>query len=479
MAALKAQEQEKRESKFTMQYEKWKQRAKNIRTKLKEPCGEEELTDMMESLEQGESQVVQIFNNLREHGAPPQPIKRKMDTFTAVTADIMNLLHHRMAEGDDDDWDYAAERARLHVILDKDYAKSVYSTVSVISNPPGMPPTEYSSPIERASAKLAESEAELQIMEEEDRLLQGIEEQKCQLKRLQKEKDVRVAKAIISALNPETASFKPKETKTPVSHLQSSANQHGNSTSDQTSLVQALQASLVLGRLPLPEPSVFDGNPLSYTEWKASFLTLVGSRPITPQEKFFDLKKYAGVEASKVIQGFFLNHTEESYNSAWTALESRYGNPFMLQRAYRDKLTNWPTIGARDSEALREYSGFLQSCQATMEHVPGLNTLHDCIENQKMVVKLPYWAADSWNRKVTKSIELGQYPDFHTFVGFVVGEANVACNPITSSLALSENKPKKEGKGPREPKRKAVNTSHNRQAPRKQGPRADKDMPIL
>ena len=295
-------------------------------------------------------------------------------------------------------------------------------------------------------------------MEEEDRLLQGIEKQKRQLKRLQKEKDIRVAKAIISTLNPETASFKPKETKTPVSHFQSPANQHGNSTSDQTSLVQALQASLVLGRLPLPEPSVFDGNPLSYTEWKASFLTLVGSRPITPQEKFFYLKKYAGVEASKVIQGFFLNHTEESYNSAWTALESRYGNPFMLQRAYRDKLTNWPTIGARDSEALREYSDFLQSCQAAMEHVPGLNALHDCIENQKMVAKLPHWAADRWNRKVTKSTELGQYPDFHAFVSFVVGEANIACNPITSSLALSENKPKKEGQGPREPKRKAVNT---------------------
>ena len=76
---------------------------------------------------------------------------------------------------------------------------------------------------------------------------------------------------------------------------------------------------MLIGKLPLPEPMIFSGGPLQCTEWKASFMTLVDNKAITAQEKFYYVKKYAGKEAGKAIQGFFLTHRGQ--------LPSRLGNP--------------------------------------------------------------------------------------------------------------------------------------------------------
>ena len=93
---------------------------------------------------------------------------------------------------------------------------------------------------------------------------------------------------------------------------------------------------MLIGELPLPEPMIFNGDPLQYTEWKSSFMTLIDNKPITTQEKFYYFKKYAGKEAGKAIQGFFLTYTEASYQAAWASLEEHYGNPFLLQRAFQE-----------------------------------------------------------------------------------------------------------------------------------------------
>ena len=69
-------------------------------------------------------------------------------------------------------------------------------------------------------------------------------------------------------------------------------------------------------------------------------MTLMDNRTITAHDKCYYLKKYAGKETDKAIQGFFLTHTEASYQAAWASLEERYGNPFLLQRAFREKLYN-------------------------------------------------------------------------------------------------------------------------------------------
>ena len=49
---------------------------------------------------------------------------------------------------------------------------------------------------------------------------------------------------------------------------------------EEVSLTQALASSLILNRLPVPEPSTFTGDPLEYFDWKTSFMALIGQKPL-------------------------------------------------------------------------------------------------------------------------------------------------------------------------------------------------------
>ncbi|KAI2645699.1 Laminin subunit alpha-5 [Labeo rohita] len=132
-------------------------------------------------------------------------------------------------------------------------------------------------------------------------------------------------------LNPQAMPFQPHPapSKAPV-------------TQEEVSLAQAIASSLTLSRLPVPEPTTF---------------------------------------------------TEKAYQGAWAVLQDRYGSPFIVRRAFRDKLMKWPKIAANDSIALREFADFLQGCVEAIPHVKGLE--------------------------------------------FMQTEARIACNPIVSSLLMN------------------------------------------
>ncbi|KAL0197594.1 hypothetical protein M9458_006134, partial [Cirrhinus mrigala] len=83
-----------------------------------------------------------------------------------------------------------------------------------------------------------------------------------------------------------------------------------------TALARALADSINISRLPVPEPAVFNGDPLNY----------------------------------------FLLGTDAAYYAAWDTLKERYGGSFVIAKAFRDKLTSWPKIGTKDSAELREWN---------------------------------------------------------------------------------------------------------------------------
>ncbi len=134
---------------------------------------------------------------------------------------------------------------------------------------------------------------------------------------------------------------------------------------------------MVLSRLPAPEPSVFTGEPLKFLEWKTSFKALIERRCTNPADKLFYLQKYVSGEAQSVLEGSFYRKDDEAYDQAWEALNSRYGHPFVIQRAFREKLNNWPKIGSRESVKLRQFSDFLTTCSNAMPHIKGLQVLND------------------------------------------------------------------------------------------------------
>ena len=240
-----------------------------------------------------------------------------------------------------------------------------------------------------------------------------------------------------------------KETKEKQSHRN---NEQSNNVSEDISLVQASHDTTALTRLPAPEPPVFSGDPLKFIEWSTSFKALIERRCTNPADRLFYLQKYISGEARSVLEGSFYRKDEDAYNQAWEALNARYGHPFVIQRAYREKLNNWPKISSRDSVKLRQYSDFLTACSNAMPHIKGLQVLNDCEENQRMLQKLPDWVTTRWNRHVTKRLqETHEYPSFKEFAKFLAHEADVACNPVTSLYALksSEEGPSRDMKRPK------------------------------
>ena len=67
-------------------------------------------------------------------------------------------------------------------------------------------------------------------------------------------------------------------------------------------------------------------------------------------------------------------------------------HPFRVRHAFRNKLESWPKINAKDAARLQRFADFLKGCRDAMPHVDGLQILDDCMENRKLLCKLPEWA---------------------------------------------------------------------------------------
>ncbi|XP_056292769.1 uncharacterized protein LOC130207974 [Pseudoliparis swirei] len=213
---------------------------------------------------------------------------------------------------------------------------------------------------------------------------------------------------------------------------------------DTGELVKVLAEAISANRLPIPEPTIFSGDPLKFNHWKSSFQTLIERRDIPTAEKIFFLQKYVGGAAKEAVEGYFLIDSEDSYHAAWNVLKERYGEPFVIAKAFRDKLHAWPKLAPKESDDLRRFVDFLRSCDFAIAHNESLKVLNDAIENQKLTAKLPDWLSTRWNRRATQyQLEHRRFPSFNYFVTFLSMEASIACNPITSYNALRQSEPDK------------------------------------
>ena len=207
--------------------------------------------------------------------------------------------------------------------------------------------------------------------------------------------------------------------------------------SDVLLIAEALAASVNANRLPVPDMSIFYGDPLDYPDWKASFYALVETRGVPPQERIHHLKRYLGGQAREAVSGYFLLNSDLAYDKAKAVLEQRYGSSFAITEAFRDKLDTWPKIQARDGKGLRRLSDFLNQCESAMTAIPGLEILNDNRENRKILQKLPDWIITRWSRIVSIAKKnKSRYPSFAEFANFISEESDIACDPIVSLESL-------------------------------------------
>ncbi|XP_065097354.2 uncharacterized protein [Paramisgurnus dabryanus] len=459
MRAYRDEEAKKKEKRLFAMYKQWKLHTRKARDQLKTYMSESQLWPLIEELKKSKEDVMNIYFEIRNLTTPSTDIRRRVDTCESVTTEIINIAYSRAID-EESGFNEQQERHRLHELLRHDYAKSVYgSAASFISHSQSDHYSTTSSMTAKraeAAAELAEKEANYQMLLEEEKQKESIREleeqqrkalevQRRELERLQAAKEIRAAQAKLKVYERESEqkdafylkrerNMEPKKVPVTTAPLSPVATPHHT---DLPSLTQLLQDNIALNRLPVPEPFVFNGDPIQFVEWKAAFTSLIDQRAITPAEKLYYLKKYVGGPARQALDGNFYRNDNEAYQDAWDKLNRRFGQPFAIQRAFREKLINWPRIPSKDAEGLRRFSDFLNACKDAMPHVKGLDILNDWEENRKLVHKLPDWAALRWNRQVTQSLNENQeFPSFKEFARFTSDEAEIACNPITSFHAL-------------------------------------------
>ena len=193
----------------------------------------------------------------------------------------------------------------------------------------------------------------------------------------------------------------------------------------------------VAGQLPKISIPVFAGDPLQYPTWNSSFSALIDSKPMDAQTKLNFLSQYVSGKPKQVVDQYILIGTEDAYKSARALLQERYGNCNVVGSAFMNKLENWPRIGVRDSEALRDLSDFLQKIIAARESIPSLAVLDFAKENVKILAKLPHQIQNKWRGTVQAcrvSKGDGAYPPFSEFAAFVKESAARANIPELEEL---------------------------------------------
>ena len=128
-----------------------------------------------------------LFSEIRNKSTLSQEIIRKQDIIEAVAKDVLSLLRTRSAELKED-FDQEAEAVRLRVLLNHDYARSVYgSTVSKIKS------------TNSACSQSSQTRADLAAKEAEMKMEATIEAQRAQLNKLELEKETNMLKAKLQA----------------------------------------------------------------------------------------------------------------------------------------------------------------------------------------------------------------------------------------------------------------------------------------
>lgn len=390
MHAYKKEEALKRERKLIQLYEQWKDLARSTREELKLDVRESQLVTLIDTLEKRRDDVMHIYLEIRDYIAPSSDTRRRVDTCEAVTKDISKIIFNRMACLEV--FERENVKHSLRELLHHDYARSVYG--STVSHPTS------SRSITSIAAKRADAAAELAAKEAEYSMIREIEERKCELEKLKAEKDLKVARARLQVYDQEIAqeaSIHSSDLNTgeqqdvrgiiqqhagpsPIERPADNTATSSSLKADVSHLAQAVQDSISLNRLPTTEPPVFSGDPIQFIEWKAAFVSLIDRKAISSADKLHYLKRYVGGPARKSLDGIFYRNDDEAYKDAWSKLNQRYGQPFVIQKALREKLSKWSKIQPKDSEGFRDFSDFLNACHQAMPYVKGLEILNDCEE---------------------------------------------------------------------------------------------------
>jgi hypothetical protein len=147
--------------------------------------------------------------------------------------------------------------------------------------------------------------------------------------------------------------------------------------------------------------------------------------------------KYLGGKALECVSVFDLIPADDSYLNARQVLDERFGSEIAIANSFRDKLEAWSKIPASNGDQQRQYADFLRQCVTAKRNMRRLTILDDPRVIQDLVKVLPGELIKRWSR-VAGSYKRtnNDYPEFEYYSEFVVAEAELACDDVTSIEAI-------------------------------------------
>ena len=208
-------------------------------------------------------------------------------------------------------------------------------------------------------------------------------------------------------------------------------------------LCAAISQMMQIQNTPKVELDSFDGNPLDYHYFKASFVDVVESSITDQHGRLTRLIQYISGEAKDLVKGFIHERNTDCYTKALQALDKEYGNVHRISSAFMNQLKQWPIIKGNDTKGSKALYRFLMKCNV-LKDGGKLNAL-DSPENIRLVLsKFGTYIQDGWNRNALK-IERKKLreSDFKDLITFLDIQINLMSHPDYSREAYQEHKDKR------------------------------------
>ncbi|KAK3518324.1 hypothetical protein QTP86_004178, partial [Hemibagrus guttatus] len=306
--------------------------------------------------------VQRVYDDLRKISTPDQDIRRRVDLCVEISNFVVSRASSRLdgktSEGEEQDWSEAGSL----------FNSSSCKSGSVTSILKGSSEHSSRSSVKRqeAAADAAASQAVLEVLQEQNKEQLEIQLLEAQVKKKMADQEAAVVKRRLEReaeevkrriqREEEEAKFKAQleeehaalqktleEKRRKIQHLEAVKGLNAaharlqvydqekvveedqkdfmkmppvppavttslnESTAD---LVKVLVGALSANRIPVPEPSVFSGDPLKYNDWKLSFETLIDQKNIQDKEKIYYLRRptsdgQAGVRGNMQQMGLY------------------------------------------------------------------------------------------------------------------------------------------------------------------------------
>ena len=240
-------------------------------------------------------------------------------------------------------------------------------------------------------------------------------------------------------LNPKAPSVVPPNDPAGKSLSRESKSESYHRTDELTSVVKLVAEQQKLSMLPAQQPPVFSGNYFDYAAFISAFESLIECRVSDPKQRLYYLSQFTSGDAKESIQGLINLDHPDSYGKARQVLKERFGHPYRVAQAYKDKLNAWPPIKEGDGARLQQFADFLVLCEQamkTLKYMEGLNS-EDTL--RRITSKLPNNMGAKWCRFANKTLKSEErLATFHDVVKFVTQEAALATDPVFSPEALKE-----------------------------------------